>query len=171
MAFLQTSGYLCLAFVVFMQIGESQQANKCRSCSTIEMESTGELFREKVPGAAMVKSMELKKLNSAHGTCVKDSTFGYLGPDAYVDQGCSGEFEICYVEGRTETISCGSTDGTEVVCDFDQDCDVRSIALHRAPSEAPCIEGFSYQASKTAVTVRRHCEATFIVGCRACVLK
>ncbi|KAK3788849.1 hypothetical protein RRG08_048853 [Elysia crispata] len=84
-----------------------QGGNKCRHCENIEMESSGDLNRVSVPGAAKVKSMNLLHESSTHGTCVKGMTYGHLGPDAYVDLGCSGRFEICFVEAVLHTAAQG----------------------------------------------------------------
>ena len=50
-------------------------------------------------------SPQLLHESSTHGTCVKGMTYGHLGPDAYVDLGCSGRFEICFVEGKSEKLN------------------------------------------------------------------
>ncbi|GFS00738.1 secreted protein [Elysia marginata] len=115
-----------------------------------------------------VSDPQMKSESSPSGTCKAGVTYGFLGPEAYVDLGCSGEFEICYVEGRTETVTCASEDGDLTTCDFDGSCDVRSIALLETVSNEPCIEGFSFSTTSSGITVTKSCEATFTVGCRVC---
>ncbi|GFO20475.1 hypothetical protein PoB_004698000, partial [Plakobranchus ocellatus] len=71
----------------------------CRDCTTLTLTSTSGLNRSPVPKAAHVRRMTLVRETSFTGNaCVLGSTFGFVGSDAWVDQGCSGEFRICYIE-------------------------------------------------------------------------
>ncbi|KAK3773942.1 hypothetical protein RRG08_013260 [Elysia crispata] len=72
----------------------------CRDCTQQTLTSSGGLTRTPVPNAANVRHMKLVRESSAAGTCSQGSTYGFIGSDAWVDQGCSGDFKICYIEGK-----------------------------------------------------------------------
>ncbi|KAK3773940.1 hypothetical protein RRG08_013258 [Elysia crispata] len=69
---------------------------------------------------------------------------------------------------RTEGVTCSSENGNIRKCPLSEACDVESVSVVFAQSMAPCVKGYSYSASSSALTVSKGCQGTFTVGCRAC---
>ncbi|CAL1546060.1 unnamed protein product [Lymnaea stagnalis] len=60
-----------------------------------------------VPGAVKVESVDLVSQQSG-SPCTKGVSYGFVGPDVYVDKGCRAIFNACYIPGINQQITCSN---------------------------------------------------------------
>ena len=108
--------------------------------------------------------------------CEEGTSFGFSGDYVWVDQGCSGRFEVSYSadsdswiwgwwnqQSRPEKrrISCKSKKFKPNTCRVEGE--IRSLKLRKQKSESPCTFGVSYGYRGESVWVSDGCEASFEV--------
>jgi hypothetical protein len=103
-------------------------------------------------------------------SCQQGSTWGYDQRGVWVDQGCSGEFEVSsgnQGNGPTQTsnlITCRSGNGQRVYCEADTTGGVR---LTRQISDYPCQQGATWGFDTRGIWVDQGCGAEFDVRANA----
>lgn len=99
--------------------------------------------------------------------CIRNQTWGWNGRGVWVAAGCRAEFRTAATarddaaKAPSATIRCESTDGAPRHCAADTRGGVR---LERQRSQAPCIEGRSWNYDRDGIRVEGGCRADFETG-------
>ncbi|GFN88616.1 hypothetical protein PoB_001512200 [Plakobranchus ocellatus] len=137
--------------------GEDEQT----TCRQVTLISVASRYRELIISRT-IRSMTLVRRYITQ-PCIKNFSYGFYGPYAWVSRNCRGWFRICYIPGATRLITCSSRNYMEAsICNVARP--IKSVTVKYHLSRYPCVLNYSYRVIGTRLQVYNRCRATFAVG-------
>ena len=116
-----------------------------------------------VSQAAKVTRMEVENTFSTN-ECIQGKSYGFYGPQVWVNHGCSASFKICYIRGDSIHVTCKSSRSHSKSCKVPGRIKYVAVKSNTFFSRVACVKGKNYIFSGRVLTVSNGCSANFVVG-------
>ncbi|RUS85220.1 hypothetical protein EGW08_007046, partial [Elysia chlorotica] len=133
--------------------------------SNISTESTL-LINDSSEIPAYIQSMELIAPSSPQAVCRSRDTFTFIGSVIIARNGCSGEFEVCFLDSKCmeDSLLSGAADEPETYTiqePGDFPIEIRRLTVLEQIGNLPCVEWESFYYAGDKIIVRDGCHALF----------
>ncbi|BFZ10986.1 hypothetical protein BsWGS_14025 [Bradybaena similaris] len=117
--------------------------------------------KQYILGAIRVISVRVVQQNSK-SACTENVSFGFTGPDVWVDHGCRAVFNVCFETGYNQVVRCESQNYQTRTCSTNGY--IKLLTVKNQLSKAACTEGVSFFKSDMSIIVTNGCRADFNAG-------